>query len=114
MSGVEIRPWAPPVALALLTAVCCLFTIGLATNLTLSVGLAVVNPGNIIWVVGLLGLPAVGALIVARQPANRVGHLLLGIGLAFGIALALIGIGRQTAAVDPGTSAILALLATAL
>jgi signal transduction histidine kinase len=109
-----VRPWAPPVALAVLTAVACLFAVGLTTNLSLSTTLAVVNPGNVIWVVGLLGLPAVGALVAARQPANRVGHVLLGIGLAFGLALALTGIGRQTADADPAASAKLALLASGL
>jgi hypothetical protein len=93
-----------------LTAVACLFAVGLTTNLSLSTTLAVVNSGNVIWVVGLLGLPAVGALVAARQPANRVGHVLLGIGLAFGLALALTGIGRQTADADPAASAKLALL----
>jgi signal transduction histidine kinase len=110
----NVRPWAPPVALAVLTAVGCLYAVGLTTNLTLSTPLAVVNSGTIIWVVGLLGLPAVGALVAARQPANRVGHLLLGIGLAFGLALALTGIGRQTANADPETSAKLTVLTNGL
>ena len=114
MTADRVRPWAPPVALAVMTAVGCLFAVGLATNLTLSPPLAVVNPGNVIWVVGLLGLPAVGALVAARQPANRVGHLLLGIGLAFGLGLALTGIGRQMAETNPETSAKLAVLSSRL
>lgn len=42
---------------------------------------------DLFWVAALLSLPAVGALILARRPANRIGWILCGMGVAFGIGL---------------------------
>lgn len=40
-----------------------------------------------LWVLWWVGLPIVGALVVARRPDNRVGWLLLGIGVGIGVGL---------------------------
>lgn len=68
-------------------------------------------PGvTFILLIGLFGLATVGAVIVARAAGNRVGWLLLGIGLAIGAAAALAEFGRLIGATDPGTAAIVLLV----
>ena len=49
---------------------------------------------------GVIGYATVGALITSRQPGNRIGLLLAGIGLA--VALALAGGAYATLALDQG------------
>jgi signal transduction histidine kinase len=52
------------------------------------------QPADLIWAVPFMALPAVGTIILAKRPDNRVGGLLVGIGVAIGVGLAAIETGR--------------------
>jgi signal transduction histidine kinase len=49
---------------------------------------------DMIWALPFIAFPAVGIIILARRPGNRVGWVLFGIGIAIGVGLAATEVGR--------------------
>ncbi len=49
---------------------------------------------DLIWALPFIAFPAVGFIILARRPGNRVGWVLFGIGIAIGVGLAATEVGR--------------------
>jgi signal transduction histidine kinase len=49
---------------------------------------------DLMWALPFIAFPAVGIIILARRPGNRVGWVLFGIGIAIGVGLAATEIGR--------------------
>jgi signal transduction histidine kinase len=52
------------------------------------------QPTDFIWAAPFMAFPAVGLIIIARRQGNRVGWVLVGIGLAVGLGLAATEMGR--------------------
>lgn len=61
-----------------------------------------IPPIEAIWVLSWIGFPLVGAVLVSRRPDNRVGWLLLAIGLGIGVGQLTQGY-AAVADVSPGT-----------
>jgi signal transduction histidine kinase len=57
-------------------------------------GFESVQAADLIWALPFMSFPAVGIIILARRPGNRVGWVLFGIGIAIGVGLAATEIGR--------------------
>jgi signal transduction histidine kinase len=57
-------------------------------------GFDVVQPGDFIWSAPFFAFAAIGAVILARRPGNRVGWVTVGIGIAVGLGLAATELGR--------------------
>jgi signal transduction histidine kinase len=57
-------------------------------------GFESVQAADLIWAVPFMSFPAVGIIILARRPGNRVGWVLFGIGIAIGVGLAATEVGR--------------------
>ena len=53
---------------------------------------------DLIWVLPFMSFPAVGIIILARRPGNRVAWVLFGIGIAIGVGLAATEVGRLLSA----------------
>jgi signal transduction histidine kinase len=57
-------------------------------------GFVSVQAADLIWAVPFMSFPAVGVIILARRPDNRVGWVLFGIGITVGVGLAATEVGR--------------------
>jgi signal transduction histidine kinase len=57
-------------------------------------GFESLQAADLIWAVPFMSFPAVGIIILARRPGNRVGWVLFGIGIAIGVGLAATEVGR--------------------
>jgi signal transduction histidine kinase len=59
---------------------------------------------DLVWVFSLLTYPAVGTVIVAKQPMNRLGWVYLAVGAAFTLALVLTAVAEALDARGAGTA----------
>lgn len=68
---------------------------------------------DFIWAAPFIALPAVGTVIAALHPGNRVGRLLIGIGVAVGFGLAATETGRALSFAHGGQGTLLYLVGDA-
>jgi hypothetical protein len=78
-------------------ALVAVFTSSIVLGLHRPPGFESAQAADLIWAVPFISFPAVGIIILARRPGNRVGWVLFGIGIAIGVGLAATEVGRLLA-----------------